>query len=101
MAQALASLARGLFPGSWRHRVREQFGLDSPQVPLSEIPIPPEIAAKDEYDEEMYRYSMRQDSRYRSHAAWELSRHLFSMCSESLYWAASFVFSVFYNCAVS
>lgn len=62
MSVALASLSYGLFPGSWRHRVREQFGLDGPQRAQSSIPIPAEIGVKDAYDASLYLYTMRQDT---------------------------------------
>ena len=62
MAGVLASLAHGLFAGSWRHRVREQYGLDAAVRQSSDIEIPADIGAKDEYDHELYRYTMRQDT---------------------------------------
>ena len=62
MAEALASLAFVFFAGSWRRRVREQFGLDAATRQSSEIAIPPKIGAQDEYDNDLYRYAMRQDT---------------------------------------
>ena len=62
MSVALASNAYGPFAGSWRRRVREQFGLDGPQREMTTIPIPREIGVKDEYDAALYLYTMRQDT---------------------------------------
>ena len=51
--------------------MREQFGLDAAQRGSSEIAIPPDIGAKGEYDRELRRYTMRQDS-----ALWAWSQYI-------------------------